>query len=133
MAQHTKIYKWFNINFDKFGRTSNPQCTEITQSLFTDLDKAGLVHEHTNKQLFCPHCNRFLADRYVDGTCPKCGSTKARGDQCDECGTLLDPVDLKDPKCHTCGSTPEVKETKHLYIDLPALRSEEHTSELQSR
>ena len=121
--EHTKIYKWFNINFDKFGRTSNPQCTEITQSLFTDLDKAGLIKEHVNKQLFCPNCNRFLADRYVDGTCPKCGSTKARGDQCDECGTLLDPIDLKDPKCHTCGATPEVKETKHLYIDLPSISS----------
>ena len=119
--EHTKIYKWFNINFDKFGRTSNPQCTEITQSLFTDLDKAGLIKEHVNKQLFCPKCNMFLADRYVDGTCPKCGSTKARGDQCDECGALLDPIELKDPKCHTCGSTPEVKETKHLYIDLPSI------------
>ena len=119
--EHTKIYKWFNINFDKFGRTSNPQCTEITQSLFNDLDKAGLIKEHTNKQLFCPHCNMFLADRYVDGTCPKCGSTKARGDQCDECGSLLDPIELKEPRCHTCGATPEVRETKHLYIDLPAL------------
>ena len=119
--EHTKIYKWFNINFDKFGRTSNPQCTEITQSLFNDLDKAGLIKEHTNKQLFCPHCNMFLADRYVDGTCPKCGSTKARGDQCDECGSLLDPIELKEPRCHTCGATPEVRETKHLYIDLPSL------------
>ena len=63
----------------------------------------------------------YLADRYVDGTCPKCGSTKARGDQCDDCGSLLDPIELKDPKCHTCGSTPEVRETKHLYIDLPNL------------
>ena len=119
--EHNKIYKWFNINFDKFGRTSNPQCTEITQSLFKDLDNAGYITEHVNKQLFCPHCNMFLADRYVDGTCPKCGSTKARGDQCDECGLLLDPIELKDPKCHTCGSTPEVRETKHLYINLPAL------------
>jgi len=119
--EHLKIYKWFNINFDKFGRTSNEQCTEITQGLFNDLDKAGLIHEHVNKQLFCPHCNMFLADRYVDGTCPKCGSTKARGDQCDECGSLLDPIELKEPKCHTCGSTPEVRETKHLYIDLPSL------------
>lgn len=119
--EHTNIYKWFNINFDKFGRTSNEQCTEITQSLFKDLDEAGLIKEHVNKQLFCPHCNMFLADRYVDGTCPKCGSTKARGDQCDECGSLLDPIELKDPKCHTCGNTPEVRETKHLYIDLPAL------------
>ncbi len=119
--EHTKIYDFFHINFDKFGRTSNEQCTEITQSLFLDLDKAGLIKEHVNKQLFCPHCQMFLADRYVDGTCPKCGSTNARGDQCDSCGSLLDPIELKDPKCHTCGSTPEVRETKHLYIDLPSL------------
>ena len=121
--EHIKIYDWFHINFDKFGRTSNEQCTEITQKLFNDLDEAGLIKEHVNKQLFCPKCNMFLADRYVDGTCPKCGSVKARGDQCDDCGTLLDPIELKDPKCHTCGSTPEVRETKHLYIDLPSLSS----------
>ena len=119
--EHTKIYDWFHINFDKFGRTSNEQCTEITQALFNDLDKAGYIKEHVNQQLFCPKCNMYLADRYVDGTCPKCGSTKARGDQCDDCGSLLDPIELKDPKCHTCGSTPEVRETKHLYIDLPNL------------
>ena len=119
--EHTKIYKWFHINFDKFGRTSNQQCTEITQELFNDLDKAGLITEHVNKQLYCPSCKMFLADRYVDGTCPKCGSTGARGDQCDDCGSLLDPIELKDPKCHTCGATPEVRETKHLYIDLPKL------------
>lgn len=120
-AEHIKIYDWFHINFDKFGRTSNKQCTEITQSLFKDLDEAGLIKEHVNKQLFCPHCNMFLADRYVDGICPKCGSSGARGDQCDNCGSLLDPIELKEPKCHTCGSTPIVKETKHLYIDLPSL------------
>ena len=119
--EHTKIYDWFHINFDKFGRTSNEQCTEITQALFNDLDKAGFIKEHVNQQLFCQKCNMYLADRYVDGTCPKCGSTKARGDQCDDCGSLLDPIELKDPKCHTCGSTPEVRETKHLYIDLPNL------------
>jgi len=120
-AEHIKIYDWFHINFDKFGRTSNEQCTEITQALFEDLDKAGFIKEHTNKQLFCPHCNMFLADRYVDGTCPKCGSKGARGDQCDDCGALLDPTELLEPRCHTCGSTPEVRETRHLYIDLPSL------------
>ena len=119
--EHRKIYDWFHINFDKFGRTSNDECTEITQSLFNDLDKAGYITENINKQLFCPHCNRFLADRYVNGTCPKCGSVKARGDQCDECGSLLDPIELKDPKCSVCGATPEVRETKHLYIDLPKI------------
>lgn len=121
--EHVKIYDWFHINFDKFGRTSNEECTELTQDLFKDLDKNDLIHEKTNKQLFCPKCNRFLADRYVVGTCPKCGSEKARGDQCDDCGSLLDPIELKAPKCSVCGSTPEVKETKHLYIDLPKLSS----------
>ena len=120
-GEHTKIYDWFHIKFDKFGRTSNEECTEITQALFNDLDKNGFIKEHTNKQLFCPHCNMFLADRYVHGTCPKCGSEKARGDQCDDCGSLLDPTELKEPKCATCGSTPEVRETKHLYIDLPSI------------
>ena len=120
-AEHTKIYDWFHIDFDKFGRTSNDECTEITQGLFNDLDKAGLITEHTNKQLFCPHCNMFLSDRYVRGICPKCGADDARGDQCDGCGSLLDPIDLKEPKCVTCGSTPEVRETKHLYINLPAI------------
>lgn len=120
-AEHDKIYKWFHINFDKFGRTSNDECTEITQKLFRDLEKNGLITEHTNRQPFCPKCSRFLADRYVHGTCPKCGFDDARGDQCDKCGSLLDPVELLNPRCATCGCTPEVRETKHLYINLPAI------------
>lgn len=119
--EHTKIYDWFHINFDKFGRTSNDECTEITQDLFNDLDKNGLITEHTNNQLFCNHCNMFLADRFVHGICPKCGYEDARGDQCDKCGSLLDPTELKQPRCSTCSSTPEVKETKHLYINLPKI------------
>ena len=120
-AIHKDIYQWFDIAFDKFGRTSNEECTEITQSIFNDLDKNGFIKEHTSKQLFCPKCGMFLADRYVDGECPKCHATDARGDQCDSCGTLLDPTQLLKPRCHTCGSTPEVRETKHLYIDLPSI------------
>ena len=119
--EQTKIYDWFHIDFDKFGRTSNQECTDVTQELYLDLEKNGFISEHTNKQLFCPKCNMFLADRYVRGICPKCGADDARGDQCDACGSLLDPIDLKEPKCHTCGSTPEVRETKHLYINLPAI------------
>ena len=119
--EHTKIYDWFHIDFDIFGRTSNPECTERTQELYKDLEKNGYIVEKTNTQLYCPKCQRFLADRYVHGICPKCGSDKARGDQCDDCGSLLDPIELKEPKCSTCGSTPEPKETKHLYINLPAI------------
>nr|MBP3283599.1 methionine--tRNA ligase [Treponema sp.] len=120
-AIHKDIYEWFDIAFDKFGRTSNEECTEITQFIFNELDRNGYIKEHTSKQLYCTKCAMFLADRYVDGTCPKCGATDARGDQCDSCGTLLDPTQLVAPRCHTCGSTPEVRETKHLYIDLPSI------------
>ena len=118
---HTEIYDWFHIAFDKFGRTSNEEIKDVTQEIFNNLDANGFIKEHVTKQLFCPHCNMFLADRYVRGTCPKCGSEDARGDQCETCGSLLDPTDLIKAKCATCGSSPEVRETKHLYIDLPAI------------
>jgi methionyl-tRNA synthetase len=123
-AIHSDIYKWFNIAFDNFGRTSTPQQTEITQGMFLDLEKNGFIKEHTIEQLYCSSCGRFLADRYVRGTCPACGYEDARGDQCEHCGKLLDPTDLKNPRCSTCGSTPEVRATKHLYIDLPGILPE---------
>ena len=118
---HTEIYEWFNINFDYFGRTSTPQQTEIVQHLFKKIDEAGLINEKTIEQLYCNSCDRFLADRYVHGICPHCGSEHARGDQCEDCGKLLEPTELERPRCGTCGATPEVKSTKHLYIDLPAV------------
>ena len=121
--QHDEIYKWFDIAFDKFGRTSNDECTEITQEIYKDLEKNGYITEHENKQPFCPKCQRYLADRFVRGICPKCGSDDARGDQCDKCGSLLDPVDLISPRCSTCGAEPEIRSTKHLYINLPAISS----------
>lgn len=119
---HRSIYEWFGIAFDKFGRTSTPRQTEIVQSLFKDIDAAGLVTEQTIEQLYCDPCARFLADRYVRGTCPHCGYTEARGDQCESCGKLLEPTELKEPKCSTCSATPRARSTRHLYIDLPAIR-----------
>lgn len=123
-AIHKDIYEWFGINFDYFGRTSTPQQTEIVQSLFKMLDERGFIKENTIEQLFCPECERFLADRYVRGTCPHCGYEDARGDQCEHCGKLLEPVELKNPRCSTCGATPVMKQTKHLYIDLPGIQKE---------
>ena len=118
-AIHRDIYKWFNISFDYFGRTSTPKQTEIVQHIFNEVDKNGYISEKESEQLYCPECKRYLADRYVTGTCPHCGDTGARGDQCDKCGTLLDPTELIDPKCSVCGHTPVLKKTKHLYINLP--------------
>ncbi|MEI6877257.1 MAG: methionine--tRNA ligase, partial [Spirochaetota bacterium] len=121
-AIHRDIYSWFNIAFDKFGRTSTPRHTEITQTIFKDLDAKGLIKAQTIEQLYCGNCQRFLADRYVKGDCPHCGYNGARGDQCESCGKLLDPTELKFPRCSTCGATPEPRKTDHLYIDLPAIR-----------
>ena len=118
---HRDIYNWFEIAFDTFGRTSTPEHTEVTQSIFLDLDKNGYITSQSLDQLYCDTCGRFLADRYVRGTCPHCGYTEARGDQCEMCGTLLDPMELIDPKCSTCGGTPRPRSTTHLYIDLPAI------------
>jgi methionyl-tRNA synthetase len=121
-AMHRDIYRWFNIDFDHFGRTSTPIQTEVTQGIFAKLDAAGFITEHIEEQLHCATCDRFLADRYVRGGCPHCGNTDARGDQCERCGKLLDPTELKEPRCARCGSTPTLQSTKHLYIDLPRLK-----------
>ena len=121
-ALHRDIYTWFGISFDKFGRTSTPEHTDITQSIFLDLEKNGYITTQTIEQLYCDSCGRFLADRYVRGTCPSCGYEGARGDQCEHCGKLLEPTELVKPKCSTCGATPHLKSTTHLYIDLPAIK-----------
>ena len=119
---HAEVYEWFNIAFDSYGRTSTPKHTEITQGIFLGLDSNGYIKEKTTEQTYCEHCDRFLADRYVGGTCPNCGYGEARGDQCEHCGKLLDPTDLVEPHCLVCCTTPVLRETTHLYIDLPAIR-----------
>ncbi len=120
-AIHTEIYEWFNIDFNKWGRTSTPEQTEIVQHIFLKLDEAGYILEKTDTQLFCDSCDRYLADRYVRGTCPHCGYEDARGDQCENCGKLLDPAELIEPRCGTCGAHPHEQDTNHLYIDLPKI------------
>ncbi len=119
---HEEIYKWFNIDFSKFGRTSHPKHIEIVQDIFLKLHKNGYITEDTLTQPFCEKDNMFLADRYVEGICPDCGYEKAKGDQCERCGKLLDPSELKELKCTVCGNTPVFKKTKHLFLDLQKLK-----------
>jgi methionyl-tRNA synthetase len=116
---HNEIYQWFNISFDHFGRTSTPQQTRIVQGIFKAVEKNGYITEKKIDQLYCEKCDRFLADRYVQGGCPHCGFGDARGDQCEECGKLLEPTELMDPRCGVCGTPPVVRATSHLYLDLP--------------
>jgi methionyl-tRNA synthetase len=120
-AVHKEIYEWFAVAFDRFGRTSVPVHTEITQGIFLKLRENGYIRERTLSQPYCEKDRRFLADRYVLGTCPYCGYKDARGDQCESCGKLLDPSELVDARCSVCGTRPVMKQTTHLFIDLMAI------------
>ncbi|CAJ0952700.1 unnamed protein product, partial [Mesorhabditis belari] len=123
-AIHKEIYEWFNIHFDSFGRTSTPEQTEICQEIFFKLQKNGFTSVASIDQLHCETCNKFLADRYVNGICPHCGFTDARGDQCDDCGKLYNAVELKSPKCHICKNEPKVKQSEHVFLALDKLQPE---------
>jgi methionyl-tRNA synthetase len=107
----------FGLSFDHFGRSSNPPNHRLTQHFAEVLEKKGLVEERLDRQIYSIDDQRFLPDRYVEGTCPHCRYEKARGDQCDNCGRLLDPVDLIDPYSSISGSrNVEMRETRHLYL-----------------
>ncbi|PKK16793.1 hypothetical protein A306_00000167, partial [Columba livia] len=121
-AIHADIYRWFDISFDYFGRTTTPHQTRIAQDIFQRLLARGFLLQDTVEQLRCEGCQRFLADRFVEGTCPFCNYEEARGDQCDKCGKLINAVELKNPQCKLCGGVPVVKTTQHLFLDLPKLQ-----------
>ncbi|KAJ9662770.1 methionine--tRNA ligase mes1 [Neophaeococcomyces mojaviensis] len=119
---HAEVYDWFEITFDIFGRTPTRQHKEISQSIFLKLHNNNHLAEHVNAQPFCEKHGKFLADRFVEGECPHCHYDDARGDQCDKCGKLLDPLELINPRCKVDGATPVVKETKHSYLRLDELQ-----------
>jgi methionyl-tRNA synthetase len=112
-----KAGEGFNLSFDWFGRTSRPANQAITQHFAQVLEARGLIEERTSQQVYSVDDRRFLPDRYVEGTCPHCGFEKARGDQCDNCGRLLDPIELIDPYSSVSGSKNiEIRDTNHLYL-----------------
>ncbi|KAL9967670.1 hypothetical protein ACROYT_G025951 [Oculina patagonica] len=118
---HKEVYDWFKIQFDFFGRTTTQEQTEIAQDIFWRLHKQDHLVEDTLEQLQCVDCKRFLADRFVEGTCPFCNYEDARGDQCDACGKLINAIELKKPRCKVCGGTPKVRSSKHLFLNLTKL------------
>lgn len=121
---HKDIYEWFGCSFDAFGRTSKPIHHRLTKEIFTELHKNGFVLKETVEQSYCGKCKRFLADRFIEGTCPHCGFEDARGDQCDSCGKLLIPTELKKPRCKLCSTEPTLKKSTHFFLDLPKLQKE---------
>ncbi|HWA00415.1 MAG TPA: methionine--tRNA ligase [Caulobacterales bacterium] len=114
----------FRLSFDHFGRSSNPPNHRLTQHFCEALEQNGLIEERVSKQVYSNDDKRFLPDRYVEGTCPVCGFERARGDQCDNCGSLLDPVDLKNPRSKISGSTNlEIRDTAHLFLLQPKMQA----------
>ncbi|MDQ1643902.1 MAG: methionyl-tRNA synthetase [Cryptosporangiaceae bacterium] len=108
------------LSYDLFTRTTTQNHYEIVQELFTGLYKNGYVFSETQLGAVSPSTGRTLPDRYIEGTCPICGYDGARGDQCDNCGNQLDPIDLINPKSRINGETPNFVETEHYFLDLPA-------------
>ena len=116
VLQHD-VGRAFGLSWDHFGRSSSPQNHRLTQHFAEVLEAQGLIEERVDQMVYSIDDRRFLPDRYIEGTCPHCGFEKARGDQCDNCGNLLDPTDLKDPYSVISGSRNlEVRDTKHLYL-----------------
>lgn len=113
-----KAFERFGMSFDNYSRTSLPIHHETAKEFFIEFHKRGLFTEKKSLQFYDDTAKMFLPDRYVEGTCPKCGNEEARSDECENCGALYDPSELKNPKSKISGSIPVLKETKHYYFPL---------------
>ncbi len=109
------------LSYDLFTRTTTENHQQVVQSMFEVVRDNGYMLEETTLAAVSPSTGRTLPDRYIEGTCPLCGAEGARGDQCDQCGSQLDPADLIDPRSTINGETPEFVETKHYFLNLPDL------------
>jgi methionyl-tRNA synthetase len=130
-----KAFEQFGMSFDNYSRTSLPIHHETAKEFFLEFYNRGLLIEKKSLQFFDEKANMFLPDRYVEGTCPKCGNTEARSDECENCGSLYDPSELINPKSKISGGTPTLKETSHYYFPLgkyqPAL--EKYVDEMDKK
>ena len=116
------LFKEWKISYDNYTITHNPTHIKFVQEFYLDVQKNGYILEKEIESLYCEKDNLFLPDRFVEGICPHCGFEDARGDQCDNCQKLLTPLELKKPRCVICDNTPEIKKTKHWYLNFPKLQ-----------
>ncbi len=117
-TMNMEAFRKFGVTFDNYSRTSIPLHHETAVEFLMEFQRRGILSEKSEKQLYDEKANMFLPDRYVEGTCPVCGNTDARGDQCEQCGTFLDPMQLLNPRSKITGDSPVVRETTHLYFPL---------------
>ena len=122
-AEFVDCFKRLGFSYDCYTKTSSKEHKDFIQDFHRTLYEGGYVYEKTTPQAYCECCGSFLADRFVTGICPKCGEP-ARGDQCDLCGTVLDPESLKEPICAVCKNPVSFRESTHLYIAITKLEKE---------
>ncbi len=113
-------WRRLGITFDLYTNTETANHAQVAQDIFLKLLEKGYIYKDTISQAYCPKCQRFLPDRYVEGTCPYCKSPGARGDQCETCGKPLNAPDLINPHCRVCGTTPVYQVTEHYFLKLSA-------------
>jgi len=111
-------FRDLSINFDIFYRTSSKENIDLTQYFFRRLYEKGYIYEREILQPYCPHCQKFLPDRYVRGTCPYCEAIEQYSDSCERCGRAFQPGEIKDPHCAICGSKPEKRASEHFFLKL---------------
>ncbi len=119
-----KTFAQFGFSYDLYSITTTPRHAAIVQEIFLKLKDGGFLAEKEQALTYCPKDKRFLPDRYVEGVCPSCGFDRARGDQCDHCKSLLDPLKLKNAHCTICGTTPTQKSSKHFFLKLPEFQKQ---------
>ena len=115
-----EAWRKLGITWELYTSTGTPNHAAVTHDMFRTLREHGYIYKATTTQPYCPKCQRFLPDRYVEGTCPFCGDAGARGDECEQCGKPLNAAELKNPRCRNCGTPPEFRDTEHFFFKLSA-------------
>jgi methionyl-tRNA synthetase len=111
-------FRRFHVEFSTYYTTDSPENAKWAHRVYRSLKAKGLIYKKAVEQLFCEKDRRFLPDRFVKGTCPRCGTPEQYGDVCEKCGTTYDPRELKDPRCVLCGTPPVVRTSEHAYVNL---------------
>ena len=117
-ASHERDFADFGVAFDHYGSTHSDRNRQMTEAIYARLDQAGHISRRTVEQFYDPAKGMFLPDRYIKGTCPRCGTPDQYGDNCEQCGATYSPTDLKEPKSVLSGTTPELRESEHFFFEL---------------
>ena len=120
--QHSADFADFGVAFDNFYSTNSPENKEFCLGIYKKMVESQVLSSKMMPQMYCEHDKMFLPDRFIRGTCPKCGATGQYGDSCDKCGTTYTPADLIEPKCAVCGGKPVMKDSEHMYFELEPFR-----------